>query len=113
MKRSKTDTLKRYLDVFKNAGPFDELKALFDPALKFRGPLFSSDDAKSYIAELKRSPAAGVDYELLSSFESGEEAVLVIEFLKPPRQTPMVVWDKFSGDKIKELTLVFDTGALC
>ncbi len=111
MPLSKSATLKRYLDIFKNAGPFDELESLFDPALRFRGPMFSSDDAKSYIAELERSPAEGVDYVLLSSFESGEEAVLVIDFIKPPVRTPMVVWGKFSGDRIKALTLIFDTGA--
>ncbi len=111
MTQTKTATLVCYLDIFKNSGPFDELLKLFDPGLKFRGPMFSSDDARSYIAELERSPAEGVDYVLLSSFESGEEAVLVIDFIKPPVRTPMVVWGKFSGDRIKALTLIFDTGA--
>jgi len=49
---------------------------------------------------------------LLSSFESNTEALLVIDFLKPPRQTPMVVWGKFSGDKIRQLTLIFDSDVL-
>ncbi len=113
MSLSNTDALRRYLDIFKNGGPFDELEALFDPALRFRGPMFKSDDARSYIAELERSPPEGVDYKLLTSFEGDAEAILVINFLKPPKQVPMVIWGKFSGDKIKELTLIFDTAALC
>lgn len=112
MPLSKTEALKRYLDIFKNGGPFGELESLFDPSLRFRGPFFSSDDAKSYIAELQRDPPEGVDYTLLSSFENDKEAILVVNFLKPPKQTPMVVWGKFAGDKIKELTLIFDSSAL-
>lgn len=112
MPRLMSDSLKRYLDIFKSGGPFDDLESLFDPGLKFRGPFFSSDDAKSYIAALETDPPQGIDYTLLTSFESGTEAILVINFLKPPRKTPMVVWGKFSGDKIKELTLIFDSRAL-
>jgi len=58
---SKSNALDRYLDIFKNSEPFDELESLFDPALRFRGPLLSSDDAKSYIAELERDSPKDAD----------------------------------------------------
>ena len=101
----------RYLEIFKNSGPFEELETLFHPGMRFRGPLYSADDASSYIEALKRDPPKGVNYDLISSFESDHEALLVIDFIKPPRRTPMVVWGKFSDDKIKALTLIFDSGA--
>lgn len=112
MPLSKTEALKRYLNIFKYSVSFDELEPLFDPSLRFRGPFFLSDDAKSYIAELQRDPPEGVDYTLLSSFENDREAILVINSLKPPEQTPMVLWGKFSGDRIKKLALIFDSSAL-
>jgi len=112
MQRSKIGALRRYLDIYTSAGPFEELETLFDPSLRFRGPMFSSDGAKEYIAELERDPPVGVDYTLLSSFESDEEAILVVEFSKPAKKTKMMVWGKFSGNRIRDLTLVFDPGAL-
>ena len=112
MGSAKTEALLRYLEIFKNAGPFDELETLFDPNMRFRGPLFSADKASSYIETLKRDPSQGVDYNLISSFESDQEALLVIDFIKGSRRTPMVVWGKFSDDKIKALSLIFDSGAL-
>ncbi len=112
MGSAKTKALLRYLEIFKNAGPFEELESIFHRKMRFRGPLFSADDASSYIEALRREPPKGVNYDLISSFESDQEALLVIDFIKTPRRTPMVVWGKFSDDKIKALTLIFDSGAL-
>ena len=112
MPPTKTAALILYLDIFVNAGPFGGLHELFHRSLKFRGPLFSADSARDYIAALERDPPTGVDYDLLSSFEKGAEAVLVIRFKKPPKETLMSVWGRFSGNKINELRLIFDPGAL-
>ena len=67
MSPCKTNALERYLDIFKAGSPFEQLESLFDPALRFRGPLFSFDDAKSYIEALESDPPRGIDYTLLTS----------------------------------------------
>ena len=112
MGSAKTKALLRYLEIFKSAGPFEELEVLFHPTMRFRGPLFSADNAASYIEALRRDPPQGVDYDLISSFENDQEALLVIDFIKASERTPMVVWGKFSDDRIKALTLIFDSGTL-
>ena len=61
MGAAKTRALLRFLEIFKSAGPFGELETLFNPRMRFLGPLLSADVAASYIAALKRDPPQGVD----------------------------------------------------
>ena len=53
----------------------------------------------------------GFSYELIKSIEEATSVCLIYRFTKPGVSTLMTQWFEMENDKIKKITLVFDTAA--
>ncbi len=86
------------------------LSSLLTEDFRFDGPLFHSSSRAEYIASLEADPPDPRSrYRLLHSFEEDDDAVcLAYRFHKPGRSILIAERCRFRGDKISEVTLVFD-----
>ena len=91
------------------AGDIESLGALLTEDFQFEGPFHHSDSRNAYLRCLKEDPPeeAG-DFDVLRVFEDGGEVCLFYEYSKPQGSVLIAQWNRFRGDKIAEMTLVFD-----
>ncbi|HJP17661.1 MAG TPA: hypothetical protein QF468_03285 [Nitrospinota bacterium] len=104
------DLALRYMQIFYSGKNIDRLYQLFSDDFSFSGPLFQFDSAKGYINSLINDPPEGLAYKIIQSFESESSACLVYKFSKPGIScVPMAQLFETEKDKIKKITLIFDT----
>ena len=90
------------------AGDIESLGALLTEDFQFEGPFHRSDSRNAYLRCLKEDPPEEADFDVLRIFEDDEEVCLVYEYSKPQGSVLIAQWNRFRGDKIAEMTLIFD-----
>ena len=104
------DAVLRYLDIFYNAGPLDDLLPLFDPHdFQFSGPFARYDSARAYVDALKADPPQDCAYTLISLLENANKIGVVYEFARGDLRLPMAQLFTFRGATINRILLLFDS----
>lgn len=99
----------RYLEIFFSGKNMERLLDLFQPDLSFEGPFLKTRSAQEYVQSLKADPPIGLDYKILSSYESESSACIIYKFSKPGISTVMVQQFEVKEGRIAKILLVFDT----
>jgi hypothetical protein len=99
----------RYLEIFYSGNNIDELSQILAGDLTFEGPFYKFESAKDYIESLRKDPPVGMKYELLRSFQSESFVCLIYRFAKPGISIPMAQIFEVEDERIKNITLIFDT----
>ncbi len=105
------EVARRYMEVFYSGRAAEELLPILADDLVFEGPFLRCESADEYVDSLRGDSRAGLSYEMLDEFESGESACLVYRFSKPGVETTMAQVFETRGGRIARIRLVFDTGA--
>ncbi len=108
-----TDLAMEYMRIFFSGKNLDDLRLILKDNLRFDGPFHSSHSADDYINALKSSPPKDLSYKILQVYESKSSACLIYEFRKGATSTPMAQIFQTDGDKIEQITLIFDSRVLC
>jgi hypothetical protein len=91
------------------AGDIESLGALLTEDFRFEGPLHRSDSRSAYLSTLKKDPPKETaNFNVFRVFEEDEEVCLIYEYSAEPGSVLIAQWNRFRGDKIAEMTLVFD-----
>lgn len=105
------DLAKLYMASFFGQAPLETMGTLFAVDLKFEGPFFKSSTAREYMDRLREDPPADVHYVLERAYEDENSACLIYLFSKPGVETRMVQTFEIADEKIRKITLLFDTNA--
>ncbi len=90
-------------------GDIDALAPLLAPDLKFSGPFHTFGSAEAYITSLRNDPPEPCEYELLSLTESGDEVVMVYDYIKPAQTIRIAQRCTIKEKQIVRISLNFDT----
>ena len=101
-----------YMDIFFDDCDTGALSVLLAENFTFTGPLYQFDNAATFLETLRSNPPEGFGFELIQTFENGNDVCLLFEFTKPGVSTPMAQVFHISANKISQIRLIFDTGAL-
>ena len=102
----------RYYQAW-NEGNISAMADLFEPNLKFRGPMQQHDSARDFIASceaMSKDPAfKAMKVNGLTKIAQGHEVVSLYEVGTGKKQVPMAEYFKVSNNgKIAEMRLYFD-----
>ena len=87
----------------------ERVAQLLTEDFRFDGPLFKASSRAEYMAALEADPPdPRSSYKLLHSVEERGTVLLAYRFTKPAASMLIAERCRFRGDKISELTLVFD-----
>ncbi len=77
--------------------------------LRFEGPYHRFDSRDAYLCRLEENPPAkNATFDVLKVFEDGDQVCIFYEYSKPGGSVLIAQWNRFRGDKIAKITLVFD-----
>ena len=79
------------------AGDIESLNPLLTDDFRFEGPFHRSDSRSEYLRTLQEDPP-----------EDGDDVCLFYEYSKPQGSVRIAQWNRFRGDKIAQMILVFD-----
>lgn len=99
----------KYLDIFYNNKPLDELYSIFVDDLIFEGPFIKTYSAHEYINSLKNAPPKDSSYRLINLFEKDEYINVIYEFTKGNISTLMSQLFEMKNEKIISIKLIFDS----
>lgn len=101
----------RYMKSFFGQASLEAMREILADDLMFEGPFFKANSAKEYLDRLTEDPPQDVSYELEQVYADEKSACLIYVFSKPGVNTRMVQTFEVADDKIRNIKLVFDTGA--
>ena len=89
------------------------LGSLLSDDFRFEGPLFEAASKREYLECLEQDPPdPRSSYQLLHAYEEDGAVWLAYRFFKPGKSMLIAERCRFHGDKISEVTLVFDGEAV-
>lgn len=90
------------------AGDVEGLEEILCEQLRFSGPFLQATSRAAYLASLAQGPPEPAEYRILSVTESGSEASIFYEYIKPEGRGIIAQWWRAEGGCIAETRLVFD-----
>lgn len=108
---SRRDTVLAFLAHFCD-GDVDRLEPLLAEDLQFFGPFYHFGSRYAYLQSLRDDPPEKCHLKVLSLTESGDDVCVFYDYEKAGQSITVAQLCRFNGDRIGEILLVFDTGAL-
>ena len=102
---------KIYMDIVFGNGDIEELLMILSDNFTFEGPLYKFDTPQGYVQSLQLDPPKDFKYKIIKAFEDESSACLIYQFSKQNLNLPMAQLFEIEGNKIKQITLIFDASA--
>jgi hypothetical protein len=91
------------------AGDVDRLEPLLAEDLQLTGPYLRATSRAAYLEALRQGPPEPCRFRILSVTDDGDQVAVFYEYEKPDSTLTIAQLFRFTGERISETHLVFDT----